>query len=297
MTRPLLVWLLLTLLSPLASGQDPTTGDKSRPRKVLIIGIDGCRPDALVAAKAPHLHALVKEGASSLKAQTGPITVSGPGWSSMLTGAWADKHGVRTNDFKGENLKQYPHFFRRLKQARPKSFTASVVHWAPIADHIVVDADINRKHKTDAEVARDAVTVLGRPELDVLFVHFDDVDGAGHGKGFHPTVPEYLAAIEKTDAYVGALLKAMRGRPKSAAEDWLVLVSTDHGGSGKSHGKDNPEHRTIFFIAHGPSVKPGTIEPPPLIVDVATTALMHLGVPPQKSWDLDGKAVGLKVAP
>src|SRR5271163_4911257 len=114
---------------------------------------------------------------------------------------------------------------------------------------MVVDADVNRKHKTDAEVARDAVEVLAQPALDVLFVHFDDVDGAGHGKGFHPIVPEYLKAIAKTDEYVGALLKALRQRPTFASEDWLILVSTDHGGSGKSHGKNTPEHRTIFLIA------------------------------------------------
>ena len=279
-----LACLLLTVLPLPASAQS----DPPRSKKVLIIGIDGCRPDAAPGGAAPHLHALLKHGASSLKAQTGDITVSGPGWGSMLTGVWREKHGIRGNDFKGANLKEFPHFFRRLKQVRPKAYTASIVHWAPIADRIVVDADLNRKFKTDTAVARDAVQVLAKPELDVLFIHFDDVDGAGHGKGFHPTVPEYRQAIEKTDSYVGDLLKAL-ARPRFAAEDWLILVSTDHGGSGKSHGKNTPEHRTIFLLAHGPSVRPGTIEPPPGVVDVAATALTHLGVPLERAGNSTAK--------
>lgn len=291
---PIVACFLLTLLTLFAPAQDPPKPNKPRAKKVLIIGIDGCRPDALQAAKAPNLHALMKEGASSVKAQTGDITVSGPGWSSMLTGVWREKHGIRTNGFQGANLKEFPHFFHYLKQARPKAYAVSIVHWGPIADRIVVDADINRKHRTDAQVAREAVKVLAKPELDVLFVHFDDVDGAGHRYGFHPKVAKYRKAIEKTDSYVGELLKALRKRPTYAAEDWLILVSTDHGGSGRGHGRNIPEHRTIFFIAHGPSVQRGTIEPPPGIVDVAATALAHLGVPLQKRWRLDGKAVGLK---
>ena len=57
---------------------------------------------------------MIKEGASSLKARTGDITLSGPGWASMLTGVWREKHGVRTNDFKGHNPKDYPHFFHDI---------------------------------------------------------------------------------------------------------------------------------------------------------------------------------------
>jgi arylsulfatase A-like enzyme len=90
-------------------------------------------------------------------------------------------------------------------------------------------------------------------------------------------------------------LKAMRGRATFAAEDWLVLVTTDHGGSGTKHGQDIPEHRTIFLIVHGPSAQPGKLEPPPVSVDVVPTVLTHLGVPLKEDWKLDGKAVGLKV--
>ena len=97
--------------------EDKTEGRQDqRKKKVLIIGIDGCRPDCLMKAKTPHLDSLMRSGAWSLKAQTGEITSSGPSWSNMLTGVWRKKHNVRNNSFKGGKLKEYPHFFVRLKE-------------------------------------------------------------------------------------------------------------------------------------------------------------------------------------
>jgi predicted AlkP superfamily pyrophosphatase or phosphodiesterase len=288
---PACVLGLLPLVPPAAGQAEPV-----RARKVLILGIDGCRPDALKAARTPNLTALIRAGAFSARAQTGDATISGPGWSSMLTGVWRDKHGVRDNRFEGSNYKEYPHFFRRLKHARPRAVTVSIVHWAPINERIVVDVDHCKTFPRDDQVAAEAVRVLGAMDPDAVFLHFDDVDGAGHKYGFHPDVPQYLAAIEKTDEHIGAVLRAVRARKTYAAEDWLIVASTDHGGSGKGHGKDIPEHRTIFLLVSGPGAARGEIHPAPGIVDVAATALTHLGVRIEPGWKLDGKAVGLQAS-
>jgi predicted AlkP superfamily pyrophosphatase or phosphodiesterase len=263
-------------------------------KKVLIIGIDGCRPDALLQARIPHLTALILTGAFSDKAQTGDITVSGPGWSSMLTGVWREKHGIRDNSFAGANLREFPHFFRRLKEKYPKAVTVSIVHWGPVNTHILSAADVAAICKDDKRVTDQTVNVLRTQEPDVVFVHFDEVDGAGHRYGFHPKVPQYLKAIEQTDGYVGRLMQAVQARKTYAQEDWLILVSTDHGGSGRGHGRNIPEHRTIFLIVSGPSARKGKIEPAPAIVDIAATALAHLGVLVDPRWQLDGRPVGLR---
>lgn len=279
------------LLGPLLDSAPPPG---PRVPRVLLIGIDGCRPDALLAANAPHLHGLIKEGAFSDQARTGEFTVSAPGWASMLTGVWHPKHGVRDNKFEGAAFDRYPHFFRRLKQVRPKAYTVSLTHWPGIATHIVRDADVSTLFPADARIADMALRVLRERDPDVLFVHFDEVDGAGHKHGFHPKVPHYVKAIEQTDDYIGRLLRAVRARKGYATEDWLILVSTDHGGSEKSHGQNIPEHRTIFVIVSGANAARGRITPPPGVVDVAATALVHLGIPLDPKWDLDGKPVGLK---
>ena len=69
-------------------------------KKVLILGVDGLMPTALKAARTPHFDKLIADRCISYAAQAGDITVSGPGWSSMLTGVWREKHGVPDNAFK-----------------------------------------------------------------------------------------------------------------------------------------------------------------------------------------------------
>ena len=286
--------VLLLLTFALLMGNRPLFADESAKKKALIIGIDGCRPDALLAAKAPNLHALIKDGAFSDKAQTGDMTASGSGWGSLLTGVWREKHGVKGNDFKAANFTEYRDLLTRTKMVKPTSHVASIVHWDPIQKQIITKADVNVAYKKDVEVTKAACDFLKDKNPDILFIHLDDVDGAGHKFGFDPKLPRYLDAIGTVDVQVGDILKAMRNRATYVKEDWLVLVSTDHGGHGKGHGGNTPEERTIFLIVSGKSAARGTIEPAPNIVDVAPTVFQHLGIPVDAEWRLDGKAVGLK---
>ena len=262
-------------------------------KKVLIIGIDGCRPDALKQAKTPHLDALSQSGAYSYTTQSAEKTSSGPCWSSMLTGVWPAKHNVQSNRFERPQLDKFPHFFRHLKSVHSKAVTASIVYWEPINEHIIRETDHAAQLKTEAAVADAAVKLFSEDDLDAVFLHFDEVDGAGHRSGFHPKNPEYIAKIEHVDMQVGKVLTAMKARKNYAQEKWLIIVSTDHGGSERSHGKNIPSHRTIFLIVSGAGVQPGEIQGKTHIVDVAVTALEHLDVPLDKKWQLDGRPRGL----
>ena len=265
--------------------------DQAVQKKVLIIGVDGCRPDALIAANTPNLDALAQDGAVSYEAQTCEIPLSGPGWSSMLTGVWPSKHGVTENSFAGARFDLYPHFFRRLKEAGNETFTASIVNWEPIHSNIVTEADHSAVYPTDAEVAQAASEFVTQYDPDVLFLHFDEVDQTGHFYGFDPSVPVYLDAIRLVDCRIGVVLNALRERESYGQEDWLILVSTDHGGSGRDHEEDVPEHRTIFLIVSGTSTAPGQIETPPAVVDIPPTVFTHLGLRIDEAWDWDGQPV------
>lgn len=262
--------------------------------KVLIIGIDGCRPDAMLAAKTPNLDVLWREGAYSFSAQTDPISSSGICWTAMLTGVWHEKHKVISNEYKNPNIKEYPHFFHRVKEQKPELRTYSVVNWAPL--HKILqegDADIANYLLTDEKVTKRVTDLLLNDNPDVLFVQLDEVDGAGHKNDYIPESKKYLKAIEKADAQVGQMLKAIKNRKTYKNENWLVLVSTDHGGSNFGHGKDIPEHTTIFYIASGKGVKKGEVEQQVNVIDVAVTAMKYLDIETKESWNLDGKVVGL----
>lgn len=288
----------------------PATAEPAAARKALFIGIDGTRFDAVRAARTPHLDRLVAEGVHADDClilgdrYRGNDTISGPGWSSILTGVWADKHGVNDNSFHGRRYDRHPHLFTLLKRRSPGAVTASLVTWKPIEEFIVADADVRRAFhddtrayaRYDAEAAAAAVALLAEGPIDCLFVYFGQVDETGHAHGFHPGVPQYVAAIETVDAHVGALLDAVARRPTRSAEDWIVVVTSDHGGRGTGHGKghDVPEILRSFLIVSGDAAERGRFDAQTYLVDAPATVLAHLGVEPAPEWELDGRPRGLR---
>lgn len=484
----------------------------SQERKVLMIGIDGCRPDALNLANTPNIDSLISNGAFSLQAQTGNHTVSGAGWANTFTGVWENKHNVTSNDFTSPNFNQFPHFFNLIKQEQPERVTASIDRWK-INNYILSDADyFTQRNINDfsdsmnAKLASNFLTNGSKPNYikssiaynfidisylsstyevtlnddevsypitlpfsfnffgnsysqfyissngyvsfspadtsyshngsgccesqnlpdahypnnhislgwedldppeggeiftktfgtppnryciiqfneiehtqssnhvtsqiilketsneieihvkelqsdggyhsigvenidgsvglgisfsknniyqksyqlsyqnqnlskdpDVLFVYFRDVDEKGHDHGFDVTVSEYMAQIELTDLYIGRILDSLKARPNYENEDWLITVSTDHGGLCDTHNsgtcatgshtgyQNHPEVKTIFYIVSNNNLtNKGPIYPPPNIVDMAPTILDFLCIDIDSSWNLDGESRGLK---
>ncbi|MBA4150369.1 MAG: alkaline phosphatase family protein [Verrucomicrobia bacterium] len=154
--------IVLVALSILAVSLPAFAQDSNDPKekKVLIIGVDGMRPDALAKAKTPRMDELIRNGAFADNTKIlgeryrENNTISGPSWSSILTGVWADKHGVRDNFFFGRNFKEFPHVFQRIKAVRPEALTVSMVSWEPIDQFIVSDADIRHVQPLGGGIAR-----------------------------------------------------------------------------------------------------------------------------------------------
>mgnify|MGYP002858834794 CR=1 FL=1 len=227
--------------------------------KVLILGIDGCRPDALQQANTPNIDQLLAHAVYSFDAFTHAPTWSGAGWSSMLTGVWETKHNVYNNAFTSPNYAQYPHFIHRVETIHPELNTSSVCHWAPINTIINTLCDEEYNYSTDLEVKNKSVEILNTGNPDVLFVDFDDVDLNGHLSGFDPTIAGYINAIQVTDGYCGEILNALYNRPTYSNENWLILVSTDHGGNANGHGGSTLEERKMFVIASRENLPPQEI--------------------------------------
>ena len=264
-------------------------------RHALVFGLDGCRPDSLLEANTPRMDALRESGAFQMAAMTGDVPISGPGWSSFYTGVWRAKHGVDDNDFAGARFDAFPSIYCRLDSARPGSSTANIFRWPPLNDWLDACADSSIVGASDQAGAEEAARILREESPDVLFVHLNAPDNAGHASGFGSAA--YLAAIESCDARIGLVLDALAERPGIAGEEWLVVVTTDHGGSGNDHHDDIPENRTIFVILAGPGVAPGEVAQPVGIVDLAPTILAYLGIEIDPAWDLDGKVIGLGPPP
>ena len=281
---------------------------RARPvPKVLVIGIDGVRPDIRAAADTPTLDSLAAAGYYAPRAVTCSPTISGPGWSSMLIGVCAAKHRVMNNDFHGNAYDRYPEFLTRIEQVRPELHTLAALDWPPLGttasggplvsdavdQKVTLDGDALGYDVADSLSVTAAAAALATGEVDAAFVYLGNPDEVAHAHG--ALGPEYPAAIARADRQVAELLAALRRRPSYAREDWLVLISTDHGHRDEGgHGGTSPQEETIFYLASGPSVVAPPAEVTPVIVDVAVTALTHLGIAIRPEWDLDGKAVGIR---
>jgi len=277
----ILALLTLSFTPYFAPPQSPAPAGPPRVAKVLQIGIDGVRPDALLAAKTPNIDLLIERGVFTAEARTTSITSSGPAWTSILTGARMSLHNVTDNSFKGSRVAVWDTWLGQLETRRPDSFTAAVSQWGPIHEQLTTGCvDFSAGVGTAAEVTASAKELFASQEHDVtaLFLHYDDVDHAGHAFGYSVEVPEYIAAIEAVDLEIGLLLDALKARENSAHEDWLILIGTDHGGKNKGHGEDIPACRTVFMLASADNMPTFSWRPAPEVIDFSSLALNHLGL-------------------
>lgn len=241
------VFSIAIILSSLVNGQK---------KKVLFIGIDGCRADVMTSSNTPNIDALINQSIYSLDGLSAGVTISGNGWSTMLTGVWHTKHNVQDNNFSNPDYSHYPDFLTRAETYNPNLRTISLISWNPINDNIIQNADVKTNYPSDAAVKNAAVHALQNDNPDILFVDFSDPDYAGHGYGFSASVPQYVSSIETTDTYIGDIVSALKNRTTYNNEDWLIVVGTDHGGTGTSHGGGTLVERNVFTIFSNPDFIP-----------------------------------------
>lgn len=288
----------------------------SQKRKVLIIGIAGIRSDALQKANTPTLDGLISKGFYTYSSWHRGQTISAPSWSTIMCGVEYPKHKVVDNTYAGNDYAHYPYFPTRAKSCLPDLYCTQIVQWPNMSDNLT-NHGWNQKIKVQYGAGDQSVKAsqaqLVNPNLDVLFICFDEADIVGHTTGFSPTNPEYITAIETIDTHISSVLTALHNRPDYANEDWIILLTTDYGGIGTTHGGNSPQEREMWWIGTGnkaisrqaSAVDPGCLplnnfDPVkgannPAQYDIAVTALDHLlrssackVIDP--AWNLDGKS-------
>lgn len=264
-------------------------------RKVLIIGLDGCRPDSIQAANTPNIDQIITNGAVSWKAQTEIRTISGAAWTSLLTGVHMDKHGVYGNDFKPRNL-EYRTLYHEIKKWNPNFRVIAYSNWKPIITKIFEKGILSKKKSgSDRKMTKRLVKSITKDQGDLYFLQLDEIDGAGHKWGYGPDCHKYVETIEKRDLMLGQIIQAIKQRPDE--EKWLIILVSDHGGLGHGHGKPTNEELTIIFAVSGTMVENNQILDEDedefiSIVDAVPTIAKFLGMPQKEYWD--GKIRGLE---
>jgi arylsulfatase A-like enzyme len=255
-------------------------------RRVVVVILDGLRPDAIQRFHLETLHRLMASGAWTLRGTTVAPSVTTAAVTSLMTGVSPTVHGLA-----GDHL-----FIPRAKQhltPLPRQLATGGLPSAGFMGQVPaifrgVAARVGRRLGLDtlrlagqgaAEVLVSAEPTLDAQRTGMILLHWADADRAGHDFGWMS--PEYADGCRRLDESLGRLT--------SLADDGetLFVGLADHGGGGrvaKDHESDHALDRTIPIVLWGASVVPRQLGPAKLL-DVSPTILTALGVGVPDSYE------------
>lgn len=250
---------------------------------IVLVMIDGTRPDALALADCPNLNVLRSRSAWTLTARSIMPSITLPCHMSIFHSVPPGRHGITTNEWQ-PMARPLPGlvdlarlagrrcaFFYNWEQLRHLSQAGSL-HFSYFRDNVYTDLV-----KGDQVIAEAAVHYIVSDQPDFVFVYFGTVDTVGHLSGWMS--PDYLKQLERVDGALGTLVAGLPA-------DSTILLQSDHGGHERTHGSESPEDMTIPWLVSGPDIRPGYhIQSPVSLLDTAPTLARLLGITPHREWE------------
>lgn len=278
--------LLWVFLSPFfLKAQAPHT------EHVVLIGIDGLGANYLQEADAiPNLKRLMAQGSYTLQARCIRPSSSAANWAAMTMGAGPALTGYTQWDSQTPEIPSrvtgkygiFPTIFEILHEQKPNSEIGILYTWEGIG-YLFPKEVINHNQNTNDDnlTEEKAITYIQEKRPKLLFLHFDDVDGAGHSIGWGTDA--YISAIEKMDKRIGNIVEATKDA--GIYKNTIFIVTADHGGFEQSHGGDHLEEMEIPWIIAGPGIKKNTeIKNSIITFDTAATIAYIFGLEPPQVW-------------
>jgi hypothetical protein len=279
--------LALVLLS-MVGGCDRSVG-RARPtvEHVVIVSIDGLRPDMMLRNNAPVMRSMMRGGCYTMWARTTEVSITLPSHVSMLSGVVPERHAIW--------WMRYPSVPTIFELAKARGLTTALAVGKGKLDALGKKGSLDWAYWPDGyaqavQVAQESQKIIEQHRPQLFFIHFPDVDAAGHGSGWGSK--QQSLAVERCDQALGMVQAALRHAriDKTTA----IIVTSDHGGAGYSHGPDDMRSRNIPWIITGPGIRKGVdlTTKDTLVVnteDTFATACYLLKIPIDE--DVDGKAV------
>jgi predicted AlkP superfamily pyrophosphatase or phosphodiesterase len=281
---------------------------QAQNKKVLFIIADGIPASELEKASKPGFDAIINKGAylpcyvgGEKGGLTESPTISAVGYNSLLTGTWTNKHGVVDNAIKNPNY-NYPTIFKVFKEAYPNKKIGVFSTWLDNRTKLVGDGlaqtnflrvDYHRDgyeldtlqfphdkkayyiHLIDEKVVAQASQVIKDSAPDMSWIYLEYTDDMGHRYG---KSPELDTAISMLDQQMQKIMQAVSYRENNFNEDWLVIITTDHGRdalTGKNHGGQSDSERNTWLIMNK---KPAKEVVKTAIVDIFPTIATYLNI-------------------
>jgi predicted AlkP superfamily pyrophosphatase or phosphodiesterase len=300
-----------------------TCGCSEKPKAVFVI-VDGIPADVLENVPTPNLDAIAGEHGYTRGYVGGVVgqesespTVSAVSYNSLLTGTWSNKNNVWTNSIKDPNY-AYWDIFRIAKHHDASLQTAVFSTWTDNRtkllgdgleaaggfklDHYVDGFELDEERfpqddkafyirDIDIVVADAAAGYIESDGPDLSWVYLQYSDDVAH---FHGDGPELNAVVQFMDAQVGKIWNAIQHRQATNNEDWMILVTTDHGRdveTGRDHGGQTERERTIWIATNSDDLN-ARYHQDPAIVDILPSVATHLQlqIPADIAEQLDGQS-------
>ena len=249
--------------------------------KVVMILVDGMRPDGLLGCGHPFVDELLKKSAHDLKARTVFPSITLPCHMSLFHGVTPQRHGILSNTYVPQ-VRPVDGLIDQLNKFDKKC--ASFITWENLRDlsrpdhlHTCLCMNLHKMEDTDCKITDKAIAYIKEEEPDFLFLYLGDTDEeGGHDNSWMSDI--YLQVVNKA---VGCIEKVYRNLP----EGYTMIVIADHGGHERSHGTDMPEDMTIPVCICGPKFEAGKEMAGTSILDIAPTVAKLLEVPRVKEWE------------
>ena len=249
--------------------------------KVILISIDGLRPDGALACGNPFVKELMEASSYTLNGHSVLPTVTLPCHTSMFYGVPPKRHGILTNTYTPP-VRPVPGIAEQLSAAG--KVCAAFHNWEPIR-HIWTSECMKytsyihayEEENSDLMLTEQAAALIRRKQPDCLFIHLVETDEkGGHDHGWMS--PEYLHALHNALACVRRVYEAL-------SAGYSLVLTADHGGHDRGHGEDIPEDRTIPIVFAGAPFASGRALEAMTIKDIAPTVLQVLGLPKPTAWE------------
>lgn len=277
---------------------------------VLLIGTDGTNLSKILQYAdndGSGFKTAMDGGITGAANEVGHTTISGPSWSTILTGVWDTKHGVINNLFNPEPYNQWPTVFNLLEHYNPAINTSVIADWDYINDigkaggtgadsstYIPFDTTwANTDAQVTAATIAQIMATKDSPDIsNFLFSYQVQVDEAGHG--FGGGSPEYAEAVQNVGVNIQQILAAVAAVKALTGDDWSVIITTDHGHQqslGFGHGFQSPNEtqQFVIFDQAGEHTTDGSQNLNYSIADITPTILALFGAPMRS--DFDGKSM------
>lgn len=257
-------------------------------RRVVLVVLDGLRPDAIDAFDLSHLRTLELVGASTRSGSTVSPPVTAAAMGSLLTGVHPSAHGLTSDRFhiphSAAGVVPLPSTLRRAGFTTSAFLAQPPLLYRRLGRALAVRLGVDRPcfvGRCAEEIVAAAEGTFATQRSGLMILHLPDADVAGHAWGWMSR--EYGIAARQLDAAVGAVMRCTL----EDIRDSLLVVCADHGGGGQridDHESSHPLDMTIPILLAGSGVAMGTRLDAVNITDIPATILAALRVPQPASY-------------